>query len=96
METKKYRELEGYIKTVVEFEGYGTLWYMTRGHVDKAEFAAETNLEYETNYTVEDVLHGYAHNCPVGPDMPGVYTIDLAKGKGRGNYPITYIDVNAV
>jgi len=68
--------------------------YWVRGHVDKAEFAREVNLEYRVDcYTADDVEHTYYHNVPIGRNWPKDYTIYESE-RGRGAYAVTVIDVD--
>lgn len=80
------------VEAVHEFEGWSTLWYMARGHVDKQQFVDEIKIEFEEEYSVDQVEHRYAHNRPAGKGDHR-YIIDLVGGPGRGNYLVTIIDL---
>jgi len=99
------RPLEGLIETMREYEGGpDPMTYFTRGHVDKAEFAAEV-CQYcaeldgwadwwdRTEYTAADVDHAWYRNVPVGRESPGQMLMHRCKGPGRGIYPVTEIDI---
>jgi len=88
-------DLQGKVEKVIEFEGYTLLSYMARGHVDKGAFIAEVQQEFEDEYTVDFVEHGFARFVPVGKDMPGQMII-LHCERGRGAFPITVIDLETV
>lgn len=99
------RPLQGLIETMREFEGGpDPLTYFTKGHVDKAEFAAEVRAycgELEgkgdwwdsTGYTAGDVEHVWYRNVPAGREFPGGMIMHRCDGPGRGIYPATEIDI---
>jgi len=102
--TEMTRPLEGLIETMSEFEGGpDPLGYWMRGHVDKAEFAAEVRaycaeLDGKADwwdrfpYEAVHVEHTYYRNVPVGPDFPGQMLMYPCDAPGRGAYPVTFID----
>ena len=85
--------LRGRIEEVPEFEGYGVLWLMVRGHVKKNEFIQEVEREYGLRLSEDDVIFTFARNTPVGVDRLGEMVINLTE-PGRGAYPVTYVDVS--
>lgn len=77
------------IEAICEFEGgFDAMWYVTRGHVDKAEFAAAVEREYGRKTLPEEVEHVYTRIVPQGDKL----MIILAK-KGRGASPTTMLDL---
>jgi hypothetical protein len=77
------------VHTILEFEsGHNPLWYITKGHVDKNKFADAVNLEYETNFTADDVEHIYMRQVPYG----GKKSLIISQS-GRGAYKATIIDL---
>ena len=88
-------EMRGYIEGVTEFEGSNTLSYRTRGHVDKTVFRDALRLECDIDAPLEIIEHLYYRNVPAGPDMPGT-TICWPSKPGRGAYPVTEVDVEAI
>jgi len=93
------------IETMREYEGGPEpVAYQTKGHVDKAEFAArvrdfcaeldgKSDWFDRTEYTSLDVAHVWYRNVPAGRDAPGCYIMHKCDGPGRGVYPVTEIDV---
>lgn len=89
----KERPLEGLIEIVSELEG-GPMGYWTRGHVGKAEFAAELEAEFKVIVDPDLIEHQWCRNVPYhGPDGQAivVYRVD---GPGRGVYKATYVDID--
>lgn len=79
------------IKTIREFEGGSEpLWYLTKGHVDKAQFVDAVKRECERDVPVERVEHAYMRSIPTGEK--GVSTLQIAR-PGRGAFAVTYIDL---
>lgn len=89
------RPLEGRIEASAELDGSSDpMIFWIKGHVDKAEFAREVNKEYELDYTVEEVNHTYVRLVPVGAGRRDMYM--LPAKPGRGAFPVTQIDADAV
>jgi hypothetical protein len=83
------------IEEVYEFEGFDMRWCFTKGHVPPEEFLKQLSSSHKTIYTADDfkVVHSYARYIPVGPDMPGKTLIYFHYEKGRGAFPVTYIEL---
>lgn len=83
------------IKELHEYEG-GFLGYYAKGHHDPAEFlneVADYICEFGAHATPEPlseahVRHEYWRNVPLDDG----YTLQRAKGPGRGAYPVTVIE----
>lgn len=100
------RPLEGRIETMGEFEGSSDpMAYWTKGHVDKAEFAAEVRrwldeLKHIPDwwdhfpYTEANVEHVWYRNVPAGREFPGQMVMLPCDGPGRGAYSVTVIDID--
>jgi len=99
------RPLQGLIEAMREYEGGpDPMIYWTKGHVDKAEFAAEVRVycaEIQGTewwdrfpYGAEHVEHTYYRNVPVGRGYPGEMLMYPCDGPGRGAYPVTAIDID--
>lgn len=85
------RELEGYIEVICEFEGVQPLWYMARGHVSKEEFQSECVIEFGKHISLSSIIYAYVRAVPAGVENQSM--LCLAKGRGRGAFPITYTDI---
>lgn len=82
------------IRTLYEYEG-GFMGYYAKGHHDADEFLEEV-ADYIREFGSEAVgsldpryvRREYWRNVP----LDGGYTIQVAKGPGRGAYPVTVIE----
>lgn len=80
-----------HVEVVLEFEGGNEpLWYLAKGHVDKAQFVSEVKHEFERDIPVEHVKHAFMRYVPTG--HKGEQTIHIASKK-PGAFPVTYIDL---
>jgi hypothetical protein len=83
------------ITPVTEFEGGPKpIAYACKGHREPAEFVQELAAEYDVDITVEQVVHAYWRNVPVGPGSSGML-YQPARGPGRGAYAVTFVDMAA-
>jgi len=88
------RPLQGLVEELWEFEGCSVLGYWTKGHVDQAEFVQEIQSEYERECLQQRVQYTYARYVPVGPEDPGLMLMYPGVERGRGAFPITYLDLD--
>ena len=88
------RPLQGMIKELCELDGGSLLGYYVKGHVDKAEFLAELDFDYEVAGTEQEVKHLYVRNVPAGTGDGEMEMLPATPGK-RGAYKITLLDLEA-
>jgi len=82
-----------HIISCIEFDGYSLLMYYVRDHVSKQEFLDAVTVEHLSKCNLCDIRHGYARNVPTGRKGETVmYLCD----KGRGAYPITFVDLAGI
>ena len=78
----------------LEYIDYGGMWddTYTKGHVDKASFAAQVNAEHGCDYSPDEVEHVYMRKVPSrGSDYDCLVYYVYA---GRGAFPATVIKGN--
>jgi len=78
---------------IIEFEGHYPVMYMENGHTISVESFCKRLLDEEGKTCSPDsVERAYFRNVPVAGSDEMIMV--KAKGKGRGAYPVTYVDAD--